>query len=271
MANHDPQAVLPEQDLPTVVVSVPEAGIDEASLAAAQVGAAAADQAARVCSLLVSGDSPLFCESLARLIGAWPGMSAVHRSLEALADPADAGPGDVAVLLLNVHAYRRQIVQVVGTARRRWPGLRVLLLVKGPAPWCDRLSAETAAHGWLTRHVRAENLIKAVQLAHRDIRIAPDRMLGTTGQKRTAEGLLLEQLTDRETEVLRLLSTGQRGDHIAQLLNISPNTVRTHIQNIIVKLGVHTRLEAVAFARRNGLLATPAAEVDGVSGSVSGL
>ncbi|HEY8199740.1 MAG TPA: response regulator transcription factor, partial [Actinomycetota bacterium] len=132
--------------------------------------------------------------------------------------------------------------------------------------WCDRLAAETGAHGWLTRHVRAENLIKAVVLAHRDIRIAPDRMNGTAAHKRTAEGLLLEQLTERETEVLRLLSTGQRGDAIAAALAISPNTVRTHIQNIIVKLGVHTRLEAVAFARRNGLLAAASADAEPPAG-----
>jgi DNA-binding NarL/FixJ family response regulator len=241
LAMYDPQTVLPEQDLPKIVISVPE--IEEAG----------------PCSLLVTGDSPLFCESLARLLGATPGLLAAHAPLDRL---EEAGVDDVTVLLINVHVYRKHISHVVTSARRLWPGVRHLLLVKGPAPWCDRLAAETGAHGWLTRHVRAENLVKAVLLAHRDIRIAPDRILGTTGQKRTAEGLLLEQLTDRETEVLRLLSTGQRGDYIAKLLNISPNTVRTHIQNIIVKLGVHTRLEAVAFARRNGLLAGPSADAE---------
>jgi DNA-binding NarL/FixJ family response regulator len=269
LAMHDPPAVLPEQDLPTIDPIDPEidAGIDpeadpgivvtvqEADIEAASLGEAGADQ--RPCSLLVSGDSPLFCESLARLMGAAPDLVAAHAALEHL---AEAGVEDVTVLLLNVHAYRKHICQVVDDARKRWPGVRILLLVKGPAPWCDRLAAEVGAHGWLTRHVRAETLIRAVLLAHRDIRIAPDRMFGTAGQKRTAEGLLLEQLTERETEVLRLLSTGQRGDAIARLLNISPNTVRTHIQNLIVKLGVHTRLEAVAFARRNGLLATPSAD-----------
>jgi DNA-binding NarL/FixJ family response regulator len=242
---YDPQTVLPEQDLPQIVISVPEAEIEDAALGTGGIGAVP-------CSLLISGDSPLFCESLARLLGAQEGLTATHAPLDQL---TEANVEHVTVLLLNVHAYRKHITQVTSAARKRWPGVRCLLLVKSPAPWCDRLAAETGAHGWLTRHVRAENLVKAVFLTHRDVRIAPDRMFGVAGQKRTAEGLLLEQLTERETEVLRLLSTGQRGDYIAGLLNISPNTVRTHIQNIIVKLGVHTRLEAVAFARRNGLLA----------------
>ena len=264
LAIHDARSVLPEHDAPSIVVSVPEAGVESAPLGTDGTGAADGADAGP-CSLLVSGDSPLFCESLARLVGAAPDMVAAHAALDHL---AEAGVEGVTVLLLNVHAYRKHICEVVDDARKRWPGVRILLLVKGPAPWCDRLAGEIGAHGWLTRHVRAETLIKAVLLAHRDIRIAPDRMFGTAGQKRTAEGLLLEQLTERETEVLRLLSTGQRGDTIATLLNISPNTVRTHIQNIIVKLGVHTRLEAVAFARRNGLLAAPSPDADQPTPSV---
>jgi DNA-binding NarL/FixJ family response regulator len=264
---YDPPAVLPEEELPPVEAGDPEivVTVGEADIEGAALAEASSDE--RPCSLLVSGDSPLFCESLARLLGAAPDLAAAHAPLDHL---MEAGPGGVTVLLLNIHAYRRQVVHIVAGARRRWPGLRVLLLVKGPAPWCDRLAVETGAHGWLTRHVRAENLIKAVLLAHRDVRIAPDRMNGTAGHKRTAEGLLLEQLTDRETEVLRLLSTGQRGDAIAHSLKISPNTVRTHIQNIIVKLGVHTRLEAVAFARRNGLLAAPAIDGEPPNGPAGG-
>lgn len=205
-----------------------------------------------LCRVLVTGDSPLFCESLARLLLNAPGLFATHSPLERAVEAAiDA---EITLLLLNCDAYRKQLVEVVESIRQTWPAARVLVLVKTPAQWCDRMVAEIGALGWLTRHVRADYLIKAVLGSHRDIRVAPDRVFGGAGQRRTAEALLLEQLTDRETEVLRLLSTGQRGDYIATRLEISPNTVRTHIQNIIVKLGVHTRLEAVAFARRNGLL-----------------
>ncbi|HEY8200466.1 MAG TPA: hypothetical protein VII47_03850, partial [Actinomycetota bacterium] len=131
---HDPPALLPEQDLapveaerdPEIVVTVQEADIEAAELLEDTPGE-------RPCALLVSGDSPLFCESLARLLGAAPGLTAAHAALDRL---AEADVERVTVLLLNVHAYRRQIVGVVAAARKRWPGLRVLLLVKGPAAWC---------------------------------------------------------------------------------------------------------------------------------------
>jgi len=61
-------------------------------------------------------------------------------------------------------------------------------------------------------------------------------------------------LTDREREVLSLLAQGHSTRHIAQYLSISPATARNHIQNSLHKLNVHSRLEAVAYARENGFV-----------------
>jgi DNA-binding NarL/FixJ family response regulator len=62
---------------------------------------------------------------------------------------------------------------------------------------------------------------------------------------------LFASLTDREWEILRGLAKGQRNDDIAAELFISPQTVQTHIRNVLGKLGVHSKLEAVALAVRN--------------------
>lgn len=59
-------------------------------------------------------------------------------------------------------------------------------------------------------------------------------------------------LSEREREILGLLTTGLRNDAIARRLGISPQTVQTHVRNILSKLGVHSKLEAVAFAVRPG-------------------
>jgi DNA-binding NarL/FixJ family response regulator len=61
-------------------------------------------------------------------------------------------------------------------------------------------------------------------------------------------------LTDRELEILRCLARGGRNDDVARSLDISVNTVRTHLQNIRAKLGVTTKLGAVTAARRAGIL-----------------
>lgn len=61
-------------------------------------------------------------------------------------------------------------------------------------------------------------------------------------------------LTRRELEVLRLLAEGCNTRAAAQRLGVSPATVRNHVQNLLGKLGVHSRLQAVAYANRHGLL-----------------
>jgi PAS domain S-box-containing protein len=62
------------------------------------------------------------------------------------------------------------------------------------------------------------------------------------------------QLTPRQSEVLRMLAAGCSTEQIAQMLNLSIETVRNHIRAILRKLGAHSRLEAVAVARSRGLL-----------------
>ncbi len=66
-----------------------------------------------------------------------------------------------------------------------------------------------------------------------------------------------ERLTMREQEILELLAKGKSGDEIAEELHIAPLTVRTHIRNMMSKMGVHSRLEAVAFGMKNGLIEPP--------------
>ena len=66
--------------------------------------------------------------------------------------------------------------------------------------------------------------------------------------------LLSSQLTPREREVLGLLVAGASGESIARSLGISPNTVRTHVQNVLNKLQVNSRLEAASFAARHGIV-----------------
>jgi two-component system nitrate/nitrite response regulator NarL len=69
--------------------------------------------------------------------------------------------------------------------------------------------------------------------------------------------LMASTLTRREREVLELLAAGATSDQLAEELSLSPHTVRTHIQNIMSKLQVHSRLEAATFAVRHGIVVAP--------------
>jgi DNA-binding NarL/FixJ family response regulator len=66
--------------------------------------------------------------------------------------------------------------------------------------------------------------------------------------------LLLRSLSERERQVLALLARGYSNRRISEACFLSLNTVRTHVQNVLVKLGVHSKLEAAALAVRQGLV-----------------
>jgi DNA-binding NarL/FixJ family response regulator len=66
----------------------------------------------------------------------------------------------------------------------------------------------------------------------------------------------LNRLTRRETEILELMARGNTPDEIARQLTMSPNTLRTHTQNVLTKLGVHSKMEALVLAIRHGKVAT---------------
>jgi len=77
---------------------------------------------------------------------------------------------------------------------------------------------------------------------------------GTTQCREERESMLEPELTKREQQVLVLLAQGEGTSSVAKTLTISNTTARNHIQNILAKLGVHTRLEAVACALRHSLV-----------------
>jgi DNA-binding NarL/FixJ family response regulator len=104
-------------------------------------------------------------------------------------------------------------------------------------------------------------LIHVTRAVRRGETIVPSTMLGNLltrlmrrRQEQDEAYRHISRLTPREREVLRLLVEGRGTEAIAMTLVISPQTARTHIQNILAKLGVHSRLEAAALVNETGVL-----------------
>jgi DNA-binding CsgD family transcriptional regulator len=81
---------------------------------------------------------------------------------------------------------------------------------------------------------------------------------GTTSSRRAAAGQPAPPLTRRETQILRLMASGLQNKEVALRLGLSPATVRNHVHSLTGKLGVHSKLEAVSVAFRNGWVAADA-------------
>jgi NarL family two-component system response regulator LiaR len=122
-------------------------------------------------------------------------------------------------------------------------------------------AVEAGASGFLGKEEAAEEVLAAAKAAaDGEVLIDPTiltRLLHQVAIEREARSsadALLGDLTDREREILQLLAEGLRNDDIASKLFISPQTVQTHVRNILGKLRVHSKLEAVSFAVKHGAI-----------------
>jgi DNA-binding NarL/FixJ family response regulator len=145
--------------------------------------------------------------------------------------------------------------------RERTP--RCVVLAVGSTTDPRRLldALEAGASGYLTKEAPLAELINATRRVRQGQTVVPPTMLGPLlamlfERKRERDRAFerIVRLTPREREVLGLLAEGADNDEIARVLVISPQTARTHIQNVLGKLSVHSRLEAAAFVARNRLL-----------------
>lgn len=134
------------------------------------------------------------------------------------------------------------------------PACRVLLLADDDASAVLVDAFDAGASGLLTKSASVADLLEAIHEVRRGDVVVPRSLLTElirrlVARRRDREGAraLLDRLTTREQEVLALLASGAGNRAIATTLFISPLTARTHVQNVLRKLRVHSRLEAAMF------------------------
>ncbi len=121
---------------------------------------------------------------------------------------------------------------------------------------------EAGASGFLLKNARPENLVDGVRaIAAGEALLAPEltravieRAVARERTPSAPTGVMPEQLTEREVEVLRLMAQGLSNDEIAERLVVGRATVKTHVSNVLMKLSLRDRVQAVAFAYRSGLV-----------------
>lgn len=142
-----------------------------------------------------------------------------------------------------------------------FPGAKVLALTALDDPRAVEEAARSGFHGYLLKDQPVTQFSESIRAALEGEFVFPRRFVSTneTRGAHDESQLFADQLTPREREVLALLVEGASGQMVARRLGISSNTVRTHVQSILAKLQVHSRLEAVAFAVRHGVIEVPRA------------
>jgi two-component system, NarL family, response regulator LiaR len=210
--------------------------------------------------LLADGQS-LFREAVKVVLESEPGLVVVAEASEGLEVVAAAERTRPNVALIDMNLANCDGVRATYLITERVPECRICVLAVEEDERTLVDAVEAGATGFVTKESPLSELIGAVRTLHAGETIIPSRMLGPLlsrliQRRREQDDALRKasELTRREREVLALLADGADNDSIAQALVISPQTARTHIQNLLGKLGVHSRLEAAAFVVRNGIL-----------------
>jgi NarL family two-component system response regulator LiaR len=222
-----------------------------------------AEDASQPSTLVICDDHKILTDALAMVVERDPELRLVappvHTAEQAVEICREHHPD---VVLMDI-VFKGGIDGIEATRRIKEisPATKVVIMT---AHDDERLlvdAVEAGASGCLGKDEAADQVLAAAKAAAEgEVLIDPatlTRLLHQVAREREARRdalTLLESLTEREREILELLSQGMRNDGIAQKLYISPQTVQTHVRNVLAKLGVHSKLEAVAFAVKNGVI-----------------
>ena len=212
--------------------------------------------------VLIADDQALVRAGFRKILESEPGIEVAAEAqdgLEAVDAAARSRPDvvlmDIRMPRLDGIAATRQIVE------RPADRSRVLMLTTYGLDEYVYQALRAGASGFLLKDVPPEDLIAAVKLV-----AAGEALLDPAVTQAVIEefvrrspvpsmaATLLEELTDRELEVLKLLTRGQSNAEIAETLVVSDATVKTHVAHVLTKLGVRDRVQAVIYAYESGLV-----------------
>ena len=207
--------------------------------------------------LIVVDDHLAFAEALAERLRWEPdfAVAAVVTSGEGARREVTARKVDVALVDLGLPDIDG--VTLSRDLREMCPGLRVVIISAGGRPDQVADAIRSGVSAWVPKDCSIDYLIDVLRGVLRGESRFPGRLLTdalavllSAEHERTEAQEVLSRLTAREVEVLTCMAEGLSRAQIAERLYLSPNTVRTHMQSILGKLGVHSSLAAVALGRK---------------------
>src|SRR5436853_859789 len=211
-----------------------------------------------VIRIVIADDHSVVRQGLRMFLGLDPELEVVGEAAdgaEALRLARELKP-DVVVMDLLMPVMDG--IAATAAIRRELPDTEVLALTSVLEDASVVGAVRAGAIGYLLKDTQAEALCQAIKAAAAgQVQLTPRAAARLMQVVSTPESP--EALTERETEVLRLLAQGQSNKQIAHGLHITEKTVKTHVSNILSKLGVQSRTQATLYAVRIGLVSANAA------------
>jgi DNA-binding NarL/FixJ family response regulator len=198
-------------------------------------------------TLLVVDDYPFFRLGITALISASEDMEVVAEAAtanEAIQLHLQFRPN---ITLVDLRLPDMSGVDIIRNIRKGDPSSRFIVLTMYEGDEDIYQAIEAGASGYIVKGMPSDMLLSAVRRVHSGGRFFPPAVLNTL-QSRTPDA----NLSTRQREVLLLLAAGKNNKEIASQLYISEETVKTHVSEILLRLGVRDRTQAVLAALRRG-------------------
>jgi DNA-binding NarL/FixJ family response regulator len=214
--------------------------------------------------VLVVDDQELFRRGLVMLLDIEPGIEVVGEARDGVEGTNLAVSDAPDVVLLDVRMPKRSGIEACLAIKEAVPSAKIIMLTVSDEEADLYEAVKSGASGYLLKDSSIEEVAQAVRVvADGQSLISPSmavklidefKQMSRPGREHVPGGL---RLTERELEVLRLVAKGMNNREIARQLYISENTVKNHVRNILEKLQLHSRMEAVMYAVREKLLDLP--------------
>jgi DNA-binding NarL/FixJ family response regulator len=212
--------------------------------------------------IVLVDDQELVRTGFRMVLDAQPDMTVVGEAADGLAAVEFARAHSADVMVMDARMPRMDGVAATRQIRQAGDRPRVLMLTTFDLDEYAFAALKAGASGFLLKDVPPEELLFAIRAVHSgDAVVAPsttrrllDRfapMLPAADPQAASE---LEELTERERQVLILVAQGLSNAELAQRLFVSEATVKTHVGRILAKLGLRDRVQAVVYAYENGLV-----------------
>jgi len=199
--------------------------------------------------ILVVDDQSVVRQGFVSLIGTVPDMEVVAQGTNGQQAVDLYREHQPDVMLIDLRMPVLSGVEAIAAIRKETPGARIIVLTTYDGDEDIYRSLQAGAQGYLLKDVFFEDLESAIRKVHAGAKQIPERVA-----IRLAERMTGSDLTGRELEVLQQIVAGKSNKEIGGHLNISEATVKSHINNILSKMGVSDRTQAATTALQRGIV-----------------
>jgi len=202
-----------------------------------------------VIRVLAVDDHPLLREGIAALIGTEDDMELIGEASngrEALDLFRKYQPD---ITLMDLQMPEMNGIDAIGAIRGEFPDARIIVLTTQPGDVQVSRALKAGARGYLLKGMLRKELLETIRAVH-----AGQKRLSGEAAAEIAEHVADNSLTPREIDVLRLVAAGNANKGIGAQLSLTEVTVKSHVKNILAKLGASDRTHAVTIALKRGII-----------------